>query len=91
MKTLIYSAWTCAFMSGMILLATNAITYVPAARAEAHFLALGASFSFVFWAALAFFLQWQSKKWTEEPSRGLKLAAFIFAALYLFTFLFFFV
>jgi len=90
MKTLIYSAWTCALISGMILLATSAITFVPAARAEANIFALCALFSLVFWAALAFFLQWRSKKWTVEPSKALKVAALVFAMIYMLAFLLFF-
>ena len=89
MKTLIYSAWTCAFMSGMMLLAFSTITFAPAAQAEGDILAISAFFSLLFWAALALFLQWRSKKWTKEPSRALKIAALVFATIYMATILLF--
>ncbi len=87
MKTLIYSAWTCALMSGTMLLAISTMTFAPAARAEAHFLFVSAFCSLALWATLAFFLQWRSKKHHEEPARFLKVAALVFATIYLFALL----
>jgi len=74
-------------MSGVILFAVSAITFAPAARVEADIFAVSAFFSLVFWAALAFFLQWRSKKWSAEPSQVLKIVAIVFATIYMVTFL----
>ena len=90
MKTLIYSAWTCALMSGMMLLATSLITFAPSAQKSGEILVVITFCSLVFWVALSLFFQWRSKKRPWEPPRSLKIVAFGFAALYLFTFVLFF-
>jgi len=87
MKTLIYSAWTCALMSGMMLFcAIDSNLYEPLQKSW-KVLTISAFCSLMFWVELSFFLQRRSKKLPWEPARSLKIVAFVFAALYMFTFL----